>query len=620
MCRKPRWSLVCLLSAHVLLIVLIDCGASPNKTETAHMVATVYLWHARRFDVFHVNPPLTRAVSGLPVAMCRPEYDWGFYSSRPVDRTEWRLGTAFVNANSSEKVRWCFSLARWSLIPFLLVGGCFGYRLSREIYGNGAADLFLIVWCFSPSLLSWGATICPDAVAAALGMPAIYTFRRWLHGPTWRRAAMAGVCLGLLPLAKLTWIIAFLLWPLVWFLWTIPSWLGKADMRSLSLPPPRQLAAILVIALYVLNTGYLFDGTCRPLGEYVFISGSLGVQEVAEEQAWPAAAANRFTGTWFGRLPVPLPAEFVQGIDTQRRDFERGLPSYLRGRWADHGWWWYYLYALAVKVPLGTSCLMVLAVAVTIVARRFNAPWRDEMVVLVPGLAILALVSSQTGFSLHSRYVIPALPFFFVWISKVAIVFEMRPVTQKCRAMAAAVVVALTWSVGSSLWAYPHSLSYFNELAGGPKGGGEHLLESNIDWGQDLFYLKGWLDENHNVKFDGLALSCSYPVTMAGIPETPLPPPGPEAEYVQHDPPNPQDGLGPRSGWYAVSVNYLYGRSRQYRYFLRFKPVASAGYSIYIYHIGLDESSRAERLGDARVGGGLGEGLERRKRATWRER
>lgn len=42
------------------------------------MAATVYLWHMFRFDVFHVNPPLPRAVSGLPVAVCQPEYDWDF--------------------------------------------------------------------------------------------------------------------------------------------------------------------------------------------------------------------------------------------------------------------------------------------------------------------------------------------------------------------------------------------------------------------------------------------------------------------------------------------------------------------------------------------------------------
>lgn len=48
-------------------------------------------------------------------------------------------------------------------------------------------------------------------------------------------------------------------------------------------------------------------------------------------------------------------------------------------------------------------------------------------------------------------------------------------------------------------------------------------------------------------------------------------------------------------GWYAVSVNEVFWRSRQYRYFLRFEPVAMAGYSIYIYHITVDDANRVRR-------------------------
>lgn len=46
------------------------------------------------------------------------------------------------------------------------------------------------------------------------------------------------------------------------------------------------------------------------------------------------------------------------------------------------------------------------------------------------------------------------------------------------------------WFLASSLWVYPHSLSYFNESIGGPLNGPEHLLGSSADWGQDLFYFK----------------------------------------------------------------------------------------------------------------------------------
>jgi hypothetical protein len=192
--------------------------------------------------------------------------------------------------------------------------------------------------------------------------------------------------------------------------------------------------------------------------------------------------------------------------------------------------------------------------------------------------------------------------------------------------LAAAVALALAWSIGSSLSIYPHSLSYFNELAAvlptpadasypkpldgkdesrgilsrvtsvltaGPRNGPRHLLDSNIDWGQDLFYLKDWLDQHPEAKLDGLAVWGSYPPTLAGIPETPLPPSGPyEHEGRSHE---GNEQHGPKLGWYALSVNYIYGRDRHYRYFLYFQPVAMAGYSIYVYHIGWDDANRVRR-------------------------
>lgn len=610
-----------LLFVYAALVGWIGWGTCPNKTELGHMGAAVYFWNTLRFDVFCVNPPLTRTIISLPVALCAPQHDSASYSSIAQDRSEWAMGAALVTANTPEKTWWCFALGRWSLIPLLLLGGYFGYRLSREIYGESAALVFLILWCFSPSLLAWGATVCPDVVAAAMGLVAIYAFRKWLQKPDWTRAAISGGCLGLLPLTKLTWIIAFGLWPAMWLLWTVPIYLTRAEKRSLLLPPLRQLAAALLVGLYVLNLGYLFSGTFRPLGKYVFISELFRGQELPHNQQ-AQATANRFAGTWLGAISVPLPADFIQGIDTQRYDFERGLlPSYLRGQWADHGWWYYYLYVLLIKEPLGIWCLTVLAVAATILGRGYSVSWRDEMLILFPLISLFIVVSSQTGFSVHSRYIIPALPFLFVWISKIGRAFEARPFTREQWVLATTVVAALIWLVGSSLAVYPHSLSYFNELAAilptpadasyptpmkkdeagvpstflsaGPYNGPRHLLDSNIDWGQDLFCLEGWCESHPEAQPMRVAYFGGYPLDRSRVKSVGLPPIGANGE----DTGNETDiaTLGPLPGWYALSVNEIYSRSRQYRYFLNFQPVATAGYSIYIYHITTDEANLVRR-------------------------
>jgi hypothetical protein len=161
--------------------------------------------------------------------------------------------------------------------------------------------------------------------------------------------------------------------------------------------------------------------------------------------------------------------------------------------------------------------------------------------------------------------------------------------------------VATAASVLSSLTAYPHSLSYFNEMAGGPKNGHYHLLSSNIDFGQDLLNLKRWYDLHPEARPFGFAYwdMESVDPRIAGI-EYFVPPSGP-APGMPISEASAKD-LGPKPGWFAVNVNLLHadtwpGRRvypdlGYYGYFLNFSPAARAGYSINIYHTTVDDANR----------------------------
>ncbi|UCF79912.1 MAG: hypothetical protein JSW03_07905 [Candidatus Eiseniibacteriota bacterium] len=64
-------------------------------------------------------------------------------------------------------------------------------------------------------------------------------------------------------------------------------------------------------------------------------------------------------------------------------------------------------------------------------------------------------------------------------------------------------LVLLVWYCLANLSITPHHLAYFNELAGGPKGGMNWLVDSNLDWGQDLKGLKTYVE---NERVDHLKL------------------------------------------------------------------------------------------------------------------
>jgi hypothetical protein len=358
-------------------------------------------------------------------------------------------------------------------------------------------------------------------------------------------------------------VVLFALWPALWLGW---RWLGRRE--SGRQPWPRgaaQLAGVLLLGLYLLNLGYLFDGSFRPLGEFRFHSRAFRGPGDGD------GPGNRFAGTWLGRLPVPLPRDYLRGIDVQKKDFESNKISYLRGEWRQGGWWYYYLYALAVKVPLGSWAVLLLALGLRLGRRGGPGPWRDELVLLAPAALVLALASWQTGINRHLRYVLPAFPLAFAWAGQAApraLAGGWKP--------AALLGAALAWAGCSSLWVYPHSLAYFNELAGGPRGGHAHLLHSNIDWGQDLLFLKRWADDHPEARPLWLEQGGFLDPAHAGLDTAP-----PPAE--------------PRPGWYAISVTWLHSPTKWYPRLLRFRPVATAGYSTYIYHLDSGQANELRR-------------------------
>jgi hypothetical protein len=56
--------------------------------------------------------------------------------------------------------------------------------------------------------------------------------------------------------------------------------------------------------------------------------------------------------------------------------------------------------------------------------------------------------------------------------------------------------VLIGWACFECLTSFPHYLSYFNQTVGGPRNGSKWLVDSNLDWGQDLPLLKKF-SESH---------------------------------------------------------------------------------------------------------------------------
>ncbi len=559
-----------LVIVHALLLAWSAYRHSPTFDETAHLPSGLSHWEFRRFDLYSVNPPLVRMVAAFPIWLSNAKRDWSHYTNQHDRRLEFAVGRDFLWING-DRAYWYFTLARWACIPFSLLGMIVCSHWTRELYGDRAGLCAAVMWSFSPTMLGHGQLITPDVGAATTGLLAMYMFWKFMTCPAPRSAVLAGAALGVAWLTKSTLLVLGVVWPV---LWLVDRFLLRR--RAGDMPAPHALVLILLVALFVVHLGYGFEGSFTRLGDIGFAS-RLGVDSEGNQ---------RWATHWIGNLPSPLPENYIRGIDRQKVDFEAGWESYLRGEWRKGGWWYYYLYGLAIKLPVGLLVLLSLGTPILYHRRPLT---RDEWFVLVPAVAIITLVSSQTGFNHHVRYVLPAIPYLFILACRVfcepdreAIGADRNVSRSRWTALERiATLGAVGWFVASSLSVYPHSLSYFNEFVGGPRNGHRHLLNSNIDWGQDLLYLREWIERHPDAR----------PIYVAYFPSWQVRP------LLERLPVEPLSGnrVAPGPGWYAVSLNELYGKRDDLRFLRELQPIDRAGYSILIFRVSAKEIRQAKR-------------------------
>jgi len=546
------------------------------------------------------NPPLNDFVAAISVVLFTniDEYD---ERSRLI--------------RESKALRTFVVVGRAGLLAFAVLTVCCLLLWDRDLFDHRTAIIALLLWCFDPVVIAHGALITGDMCATSLGVAGMYVFWRWMRRPSMSGAVVCGVALGFVLLSKYVWVVMPVLWAVLWIVRRFVS------PRPERWPLPGQLVVMALLAVYVVNVGYAFESTFQPWRTFQFESPTL--QRFAVD---PEATSG--LSAWLGAVPVPLPRNYIMGVDVVAHHVQTvSFPTYVHGKFYDGNVWWFHIYGLLVKMPLGTWLLLLLAVYARVTKpARFEAGnvrwpsnavecgagadgataseghrtegratasesrrtelfgarhWFTDLVLWLPAITILVFVSWVTQIKLL-RYILPMLPFVFIWIGHAFVWAQEGRWWRK-----SLVYGALAWSVGSSLWVYPHSLSYFNEAAGGTANGHNHLIWASYDWGQDMLFLKDWVDEHPEAQ--PLYVNCYGAI-------------GPELVGIASQ---PTPWNGPQPGWYAISASVLRGILRPrdedtvsaslpavyLESFFELEPTDRVAYSIFIYHLDCEQAN-----------------------------
>jgi hypothetical protein len=563
---KWRWILA-MLTIHISILVHGIFSHFANVDEIGHLPASTSHWIFSKFDLYRVSPPLVHIVAGFPSSTRQIDFDWILYSDQPGIRPEFTIGTRYLSKKKLE-IHQDFILPRLCCLAFTLIGSIVLTAWTNKVLGYLASHVACGFWCFCPNILAHAQTIIPDAGAVAVGLLASYASWRYVHSPSFANAVFGGIFLGIALLSKLTWITALFSIPVAIVLGLL---LLKTHVNLWStIRCLGDLAMLQFVALLVLNSGYLFEGSFTRLGDYEFCSKALG-----GEDASPSHLKNRFQQSVLKNLPVPLPRNYVLGVDFLRYEVETKYWSFLLGEWRKGSWWYYYIVTTLVKTPL--PMLIAAALGLLLLIKSKDRDTLSMFLVLgIPAGVSFLSVSLQGGFNHHHRYVLGIYPTIFFLGATLA---SRRFIGSWISKMGIALCIG---SMISSLSVWPHFLSYFNGTVGGPQNGWKVLGFSNVDWGQDLTLVNAWLKRNPECRPILFELSYLgkdgklFGLESESLPHLPL---GASIDEVRKTITETQ--------WWIVGVTDLHNLPDQpgLQYLQQIEPVERIAYAYHVYRI-----------------------------------
>lgn len=377
--------------------------------------------------------------------------------------------------------------AKSMTVLFSMMVACFVYLWSFKLYGKSAAFFSLLFYAFCPNIIAYSRLITVDLFACGMIYISFFFFWRALNHQTLKHWLQSATAVGVSLLAKYT---CLFLFPIFFFI----SLVSKAPLVFQTGEEKRKLfgsfikkgatlsTLYLIIAIFILNVGFLFNKPFSPLGTYSF-GNTRNVKRL--ERYIP----------FLKSVPLPTPHPYLEGlylVKEMERKHTGYDPPYLLGKVnAKGGFKSYFFYVFLYKVPLAMQIILFLALLHYVLNFEKFYFFRNEVFIFVPIIFYMVYLNFLLKAQLGIRYLLPVLPLIHTFSGSLFVNWkEWRP------AYKLTLLGLIAFYVISVLSYSPHFLAYFNELVGDRKKAYKILAESNLDWGQSKWYLEEYMKRN----------------------------------------------------------------------------------------------------------------------------
>jgi 4-amino-4-deoxy-L-arabinose transferase-like glycosyltransferase len=439
-----------------------------------------------------------------------------------------------------------YYVARAVTIFFSCLVAYLVFHWARLLYGFIPALSALLLYVLDPNIIAHSQLVTTDLYTVGSILFAFYTLWKFAHDRYVSNGLLCLFALGLSQVAKYSAIVLFPLFLITLMAYDLSSSrssLQKESVGRFIVRYARYGIYAFFVTVVIINFAFLFNRTFTSFGEYRFRSSFL--QNI--QARFPALNA----------LPVPTPYPYLEGLDYMSNVEQHGAGEgniYLLGHTrTGRGFPGYYIVASALKVPISSQIIIILALAVFIVQKHRRANlFRNEVFLLIPVMFYAVYFNFFFKTQVGIRYYLLIFPFLYILAGNLFVQWKDFSKAHKM-----GVIALLAYLVLSVFSYHPYYLSYFNEIVWDRKDAYKYLSDSNIDWGQGRIELDRYLVDH------------------------------PDAIY--------QPGK-PRPGHLVVRINDLTGvTSNPEKYaWLRdnFEPVDTIVYNYLIYKISVDEINK----------------------------
>ncbi len=553
---------VLILSVMFVISLLASRGDSGTTDEIAHIPSGYSYLRYLDFRLNPEHPPLAKALAGtllqfVPVRDLRLDWSWEGIN-------QWEAGWSMLYRSGNDPNQ----ILLWARIPMILLSlglGFLVFLFAKKYFGRAIALLCLTLFAFYPDVLGHGHLVTTDIAAAFGYLLTIFAFDNLMRKKNTKALIWAGIAFGIAQLLKFS---AFLLFFMLLVLVFYRAYLDKkADEKYW--PVFWRLFKLYfltcVISIVVVWLVYIpFVWKMSPEITHTVIEKNLTADP-------KTLAIRNFLHLFEGNPITRAIGHYLLGVVLVFVRVAGGNATYIMGHVSDKSISWFFPVAWLIKTPISIIILLFWSILSALILRSKHKEdaWLNWLI-LTPVVVYWAF-TLKGSLNIGIRHLMPTVPFVILFIGKQ---FK-RHISQSRITIQGYIALALTAiMVIETISCFPQYISYFNFLV--RRGDRyKYLVDSSLDWGQDLYRLKKYIDENDidTIKVDYFGGS----VPPYFIPES--------TEW--------HSSYGPATGYFAVSATYfqsskLYGPMEgkwDYEWLEQFKPEAIIGGSILVYNI-----------------------------------